>query len=134
MPSNNSLSPADDYFNDLTRSMSARAGVRSADLPDGAASRGTMLPRAAADGGDSLPRPKRIACVVCRKRKLKCDGSKPTCGTCSRLGHDCAYEEARRKSGPKRGYVKALEARLGASSVQTSLPVLRRILLDLSRS
>lgn len=28
-------------------------------------------------------------------------------------GEDSAYDEVRRKSGPKRGYVKALEARLG---------------------
>jgi hypothetical protein len=28
------------------------------------------------------------------------------------LGHNCAYDEVRRKSGPKRGYVKALEERL----------------------
>lgn len=59
------------------------------------------------------PRPKRVACVVCRKRKLKCDGQKPHCGSCARLGHDCAYSEVRKKSGPKRGYVKQLEARLG---------------------
>lgn len=83
-----------------------------------------------------IPRPKRIACVVCRKRKLRCDGIKPSCGTCSRLGHDwsvyppdacliktnnnSAYDEIRRKSGPKRGYVKALEARLG---MKTPLPL-----------
>ncbi|RPB28442.1 hypothetical protein L211DRAFT_833407 [Terfezia boudieri ATCC MYA-4762] len=66
-----------------------------------------------------IPRPKRIACVVCRKRKLRCDGNKPSCGTCSRLGHECAYDEIRRKSGPKRGYVKALEARL--AQVETLL-------------
>lgn len=60
-----------------------------------------------------VPRPKRIACVVCRKRKLRCDGNKPSCGSCARLGHDCAYNEVRKKSGPKRGYVKQLEARLG---------------------
>ncbi|KAA8894115.1 putative C6 transcription factor Prf [Sphaerosporella brunnea] len=66
-----------------------------------------------------VPRPKRIACVVCRKRKLRCDGAKPSCGTCARLGHDCAYDEIRRKSGPKRGYVKALEARL--AQVETLL-------------
>ena len=60
-----------------------------------------------------LPKTKRIACVVCRKRKLKCDGNRPKCATCSRLGHNCAYDEVRKKSGPKRGYVKELEARLG---------------------
>ncbi|KAM5442131.1 hypothetical protein MferCBS31731_002961 [Microsporum ferrugineum] len=66
-----------------------------------------------------IPRPKRIACVVCRKRKLRCDGAKPSCGNCARLGHDCAYNEVRKKSGPKRGYVKHLEARL--AQVETLL-------------
>ncbi|EER39879.1 binuclear zinc transcription factor [Histoplasma capsulatum var. duboisii H88] len=66
-----------------------------------------------------VPRPKRIACTICRKRKLRCDGNKPSCGTCSRLGHDCAYDEVRKKSGPKRGYVKLLEARL--AQVETLL-------------
>ncbi|PLB55143.1 hypothetical protein P170DRAFT_33222 [Aspergillus steynii IBT 23096] len=59
--------------------------------------------------GFYVPRPKRIACVVCRRRKLRCDGRKPSCGTCARLGHECAYDEVRKKSGPKRGYVKQLE-------------------------
>ena len=81
------------------------------------------------DEPDSLPSPaqvrqmsdaaqsklKRTACVLCRKRKLKCDGARPACATCGRLGHDCKYDEVRKKSGPKRGYVKALEARLGMS-------------------
>src|SRR6266480_40335 len=70
-----------------------------------------------------VPRPKRIACVVCRKRKLRCDGKKPSCGTCSRLGHRCAYDEVRKKSGPKRGYVKALEARLSKATTHLLLSV-----------
>lgn len=61
---------------------------------------------------DAIPRPKRIACILCRKRKLRCDGNKPSCGTCYRLNHNCEYSEERKKSGPKRGYVKLLEARL----------------------
>lgn len=60
----------------------------------------------------AVPKPKRLACMICRKRKLRCDGMKPSCSTCTRLGHSCAYDEVRRKSGPKRGYVKALEERL----------------------
>lgn len=60
----------------------------------------------------NVPKPKRLACMICRKRKLKCDGVKPSCSTCARLGHSCAYDEVRKKSGPKRGYVKALEERL----------------------
>ena len=106
-----------DYFNDLLQQPpSGFPPSRSHHSSDQLASGQNV-------GGDNkqneeengqVPRPKRIACVVCRKRKLRCDGKRPSCGTCSRLGHDCAYDEVRRKSGPKRGYVKQLEARLGA--------------------
>ncbi|KAK0737674.1 fungal-specific transcription factor domain-containing protein [Apiosordaria backusii] len=72
-----------------------------------------------AGGNSSVPKTKRLACMICRKRKLKCDGIKPSCSTCSRLGHACQYDEVRRKSGPKRGYVKALEERL--KQVETML-------------
>lgn len=68
---------------------------------------------------DFIPKMKRIACVLCRKRKLRCEGSRPSCATCVRLGHDCHYDEVRRKSGPQRGYVKRLEARL--AQVETML-------------
>jgi len=61
---------------------------------------------------NDVPKPKRLACMTCRRRKLRCDGLKPSCGTCRRLGHSCGYDEVRKKSGPKRGYVKALEERL----------------------
>ncbi|KAI9799033.1 MAG: hypothetical protein M1826_005608 [Phylliscum demangeonii] len=113
MASSNGLDEVDDCFNDLSRNM-AEIDARSSHSPQMAA----LLDGADA-GVDGLARPKRIACVICRKRKLKCDGAKPSCGTCSRLGHDCAYDQARRKSGPKRGYVKALEARL--AQVETLL-------------
>lgn len=89
--------PQEDYFNDLSQQ-----------LPDPDT---TAVPEA------HLPKAKRIACVLCRKRKLKCDGTKPSCATCTRLAHDCSYDETRKKSGPKRGYVKALEARLGGNSL-----------------
>lgn len=107
--SSSSNTPPEGYFNDLSRptgnnGRNKRNRSPSGD-PNGIAD--------AASGGDStVPKPKRIACIICRKRKLKCDGSKPSCSTCTRLGHSCAYDEVRRKSGPKRGYVKALEERL----------------------
>lgn len=79
-----------------------------------------------------VPKPKRLACMICRKRKLRCDGNRPRCATCTRLGHDCAYDEVRRKSGPKRGYVKALEERLSASpcSYRTSYSSLAHDMLQ----
>lgn len=108
--SSSSNTPPDDYFNDMSRPTGNTGRNKRPRSPprelNGAAD-------GAANGGDStIPKPKRIACIICRKRKLKCDGTKPSCSTCTRLGHDCAYDEVRRKSGPKRGYVKALEERL----------------------
>ncbi|KAK4959473.1 hypothetical protein LTR10_004278 [Elasticomyces elasticus] len=97
-------SPGDDYFNDLTQQGNGEDDRRGSQDQD--------------ENGQ-IPKPKRIACVLCRKRKLKCDGNRPSCSTCTRLQHDCSYDEVRRKSGPKRGYVKALEARL--AQVETLL-------------
>ncbi|KAF2401556.1 hypothetical protein EJ06DRAFT_475959 [Trichodelitschia bisporula] len=85
-------SAKEDYFNDLSQP-----------LEDAERSVGA---------NEGQPKTKRIACILCRKRKLRCDGCRPTCGTCKRLSHDCTYDEVRKKSGPKRGYVKLLEARL----------------------
>lgn len=100
----NGTGPADDgYFNDLSRQPLQKTD--SISPMDGAG--------IDHGNGDELPKTKRIACVICRRRKLKCDGNKPKCATCARLGHNCAYDEVRKKSGPKRGYVKELEARLG---------------------
>jgi len=101
-------SPNDDYFNDLSQQPPPRHHAEEEER------RGSQE-----DAGGQVPKPKRIACVLCRKRKLRCDGDKPSCGTCVRLQHDCSYDEVRRKSGPKRGYVKALEARL--AQVETLL-------------
>lgn len=98
----------DGYFNDLTRQ--PHAGSRDLDSPHDAIANGE-------DNGP--PKTKRIACVLCRRRKLKCDGNRPKCATCARLGNDCMYDEVRRKSGPKRGYVKDLEARLGPYTVSS---------------
>ncbi|KAF1968588.1 hypothetical protein BU23DRAFT_602051 [Bimuria novae-zelandiae CBS 107.79] len=100
MPSADSESPDEAFFNDLSQQG-----------PDA----NENSPRA--NGGearkdDATSKQKRIACVLCRKRKLRCDGTRPACGTCKRLSHDCTYDEVRKKSGPKRGYVKLLEARL----------------------
>ncbi|MCJ1248379.1 hypothetical protein MMC30_005596 [Trapelia coarctata] len=111
MPNRNSTSPEDDYFNDLSRQPSIRSNRSDSQ------ERSTLL-NELTEAQAGVPRPKRIACIICRKRKLKCDGSKPSCGTCSRLGHKCAYDEVRRKSGPKRGYVKELEARLAQVEIQ----------------
>jgi hypothetical protein len=108
MPQDASDSANDDYFNDLSQQPGQEQN--SGPQPNGRTNSN--------DGqkdGDAASKIKRIACVLCRKRKLRCDGARPTCGTCKRLTHECAYDEVRKKSGPKRGYVKLLEARLRMS-------------------
>ena len=70
---------------------------------------------------DGKPPEKTISCTSCRKRKLKCDRVKPSCGTCSRLRHDCEYPERRRNLGSKRRNMKELEARLGMPLLHLSL-------------
>lgn len=114
------ISAGSDYFNDLLQQppsgFPSSRSHHSSDQPGTGQIAGSGPTQNEEENGQ-VPRPKRIACVICRKRKLRCDGKRPSCGTCSRLGHDCAYDEVRRKSGPKRGYVKQLEARLGALTV-----------------
>ncbi|OOF94508.1 hypothetical protein ASPCADRAFT_515981 [Aspergillus carbonarius ITEM 5010] len=43
----------------------------------------------------------RQACVPCRQRKRKCDGSLP-CSTCSGYGYDCEYKEVAQQRSSKR--------------------------------
>jgi hypothetical protein len=106
--STSSNSPTEGLFNDLSKSADQPGAHKRRRTPTD--DEDTENVERSKDNG--IPKPKRIACVICRKRKLKCDGNKPSCATCARLGHSCAYDEVRRKSGPKRGYVKALEERL----------------------
>jgi hypothetical protein len=99
-------SPDESFFNDLSRQPS------DANENQDGSPQNTRTNSQEGQKDDAANKQKRIACVLCRKRKLRCDGARPTCGTCKRLAHDCAYDEVRKKSGPKRGYVKLLEARL----------------------
>lgn len=34
-----------------------------------------------------------FACLICRRRKIKCDGRKPTCINCARSKETCSYKE-----------------------------------------
>ncbi|KAL7628267.1 hypothetical protein AAE478_002466 [Parahypoxylon ruwenzoriense] len=95
---------------DPSGAVTSEPGSQGADHSPTADAASATAPQSQNNG--NIPRPKRLACMICRKRKLRCDGIKPSCSTCTRLGHACAYDEVRRKSGPKRGYVKALEERL----------------------
>lgn len=40
---------------------------------------------------ERVPKRTRQACDPCRRKKSKCSGDRPVCGTCGRLGHRCTY-------------------------------------------
>ncbi|KAJ2902407.1 hypothetical protein GGI21_004560, partial [Coemansia aciculifera] len=42
------------------------------------------------------------ACTNCRQKKIKCDGSKPTCAACLRNAAECQYVPSRRRGRPAR--------------------------------
>ncbi|KAJ2369604.1 hypothetical protein H4S02_009913, partial [Coemansia sp. RSA 2611] len=48
----------------------------------------------ASKGADALAKKtpaKCQACTNCRQKKIKCDGSKPTCSACLRNAAECQY-------------------------------------------
>lgn len=53
------------------------------------------------------------ACDYCRKRKIRCDRQKPTCGKCLSLGKQCATTDTLRKRGPPSKKEKELLAAQG---------------------
>ncbi|KAI9290037.1 fungal-specific transcription factor domain-containing protein [Umbelopsis sp. AD052] len=69
----------------------------------------------AKDVSPDADQPKRfkvtLACVVCRKKKVKCDGVQPACSRCNSMGISCEYTDPPRKRGPPKGYVEVIENR-----------------------
>jgi hypothetical protein len=74
---------------------------------------GPSSPISLSSDTEYTPKRKLITCISCWERELKCDGSKPKCSRCTRLGHTCIYIEIHGKSGRTRGYVEPQEERLG---------------------
>ena len=55
----------------------------------------------------------KIACEVCRNRKVRCDGGRPTCGSCMRRQvptEQCIYIDVAENLEPD--YVRSLEQRI----------------------
>ncbi|GAA6012295.1 hypothetical protein JCM10207_002792 [Rhodosporidiobolus poonsookiae] len=68
------------------------------------------------------PLKRGTACTLCRKRKLRCDGVRPKCGTCLRLNHDCQYGDPTQERFQERQ--RELEDRI--RSLEAELDVYRR--------
>ncbi|KAI9819302.1 MAG: hypothetical protein M1827_007459 [Pycnora praestabilis] len=57
----------------------------------------------------SNARARRTACDVCRERKVRCDGDRPICQRCMRLGHSCGYTVTKRQDASRYEVCQALE-------------------------
>ncbi|TFK49989.1 hypothetical protein OE88DRAFT_1661464 [Heliocybe sulcata] len=60
---------------------------------------------------------KHRACDVCRRKRIKCDGSggrgePSTCSSCLLFKTACTFNDTMKKSGPNKGYIRVLEARV----------------------
>ncbi|RUS27014.1 fungal-specific transcription factor domain-containing protein [Jimgerdemannia flammicorona] len=53
-----------------------------------------------------------LACVICRRKKVKCDGAQPSCSRCMFAGVACQYSDFPRKRGPPKANVEVIENRV----------------------
>ncbi|KAK3711999.1 transcription factor [Vermiconidia calcicola] len=59
--------------------MATRSGVQGIDIPTFRVKRSHKK--------------SRLGCITCKRRRIKCDETRPCCDRCNRRGLDCAYEE-----------------------------------------
>ncbi|KAI9822047.1 MAG: hypothetical protein M1832_003219 [Thelocarpon impressellum] len=80
---------------------------RSMEKDDGAPS-WTELKTKAGRERKRLP----LACIACRRKKIRCSGEKPACKHCVRARTPCVYKVTARKAAPRTDYMAMLDKRL----------------------
>ena len=68
----------------------------------------------------------QVPCVVCRKRKVKCDKKLP-CSNCTRLGFECSYDD------PSRGLKRLVSEAEDTIELSGRMVRLESLVRDLSR-
>lgn len=53
-----------------------------------------------------------LACIACRRKKIRCSGEKPACKHCLRSRMPCIYKVTTRKAAPRTDYMVMLDKRL----------------------
>jgi hypothetical protein len=53
-----------------------------------------------------------LACIACRRKKIRCSGQKPACKHCLRSRVPCVYKVNARKATPRTDYMAMLDKRL----------------------
>ncbi|KAG7432893.1 Protein SIP4 [Fusarium oxysporum f. sp. raphani] len=66
------------------------------------------------------PANRRASCDQCRQKKLKCDGSYPSCGRCSTLGEPCKFSARMPMGRPKKRKIASENEAQESSASRTS--------------
>ncbi|KAL8694235.1 MAG: hypothetical protein Q9218_001061 [Villophora microphyllina] len=53
-----------------------------------------------------------LACIACRRKKIRCSGEKPACKHCLRSRIPCVYKVTTKKAAPRTDYMAMLDKRL----------------------
>ncbi|KAL1835559.1 hypothetical protein VTJ49DRAFT_6458 [Mycothermus thermophilus] len=83
-------------------------GAKKGDKPDGGAPAWSELKTKAGKERKRLP----LACIACRRKKIRCSGEKPACKHCLRSRIPCVYKVTARKAAPRTDYMAMLDKRL----------------------
>lgn len=78
--------------------------------PDGEGSNPAWIELKTKAGKDRKRLP--LACIACRRKKIRCSGEKPACKHCVKSRIPCVYKVTVRKAAPRTDYMAMLDKRL----------------------
>ncbi|GFG19399.1 hypothetical protein IFM5058_10039 [Aspergillus udagawae] len=52
------------------------------------------------------------ACEKCRRRRIRCDRTRPHCSACATAGVECIVQDSYPPRGPKKGYLRTLQKKI----------------------
>lgn len=71
-------------------------------------------------GGDTYPGAEKsltlnhgVKCEECRRKRIRCDRGTPQCSSCVVFGAKCVVRDTHLPRGPKKGYLKTLQKKIG---------------------
>jgi Fungal specific transcription factor domain/Fungal Zn(2)-Cys(6) binuclear cluster domain len=73
-----------------------------------------------------------LACIACRRKKIRCSGEKPACKHCLRSRIPCIYKVTARKAAPRTDYMAMLGKRLKRMEERVIKTIPKEDLPDLS--
>ena len=73
-----------------------------------------------------------LACIACRRKKIRCSGEKPACKHCLRSRTPCIYKVTTRKAAPRTDYMAMLDKRLKRMEERVIKAIPKEDLPDLS--